>query len=89
MTSDAVVVARNLTKRYLDPLAVDGVSFAIDRGEGFGFLGPNGVGKTTTMKMISCVTSVTQGELRVNGMDVRRDQRAVKRALRVVFQPQH
>ena len=81
MEAPIVVSARNLIKRYRELTVVDGISFAIRRGECFGFLGPNGAGKTSTMKMITCVSPVTEGELRVHGMDVSRDQRAIKMAL--------
>ena len=67
-------------------MAVDGISFAIQRGECFGFLGPNGAGKTTTMRMISCLSPVTEGELTVAGNDVARDQRAIKSLLGIVSQ---
>ena len=86
MQSPTVISARNLTKRYRDLTAVDGISFAIQQGECFGFLGPNGAGKTSTLKMISCVSPVTAGELLVQGWDVTRDQRAIKSALGVVSQ---
>ena len=86
MQSPTVVSARDLTKRYRDLTAVDGISFDIRQGECFGFLGPNGAGKTSTMKMISCVSPVTAGELLVQGWDVTRDQRAIKSALGVVSQ---
>ena len=67
-------------------MAVDGISFAIQRGECFGFLGPNGAGKTTTLRMISCLSPVTEGELTVAGNDVARDQRAIKSLLGIVSQ---
>ena len=86
MQSPTVISARDLTKRYRDLTAVDGISFAIRQGECFGFLGPNGAGKTSTMKMISCVSPVTSGELLVQGWNVTRDQRAIKSALGVVSQ---
>ena len=81
-----VISARNLTKRYGDLVAVDGINFTIRQGECFGFLGPNGAGKTTTMKMIGCTSPVTDGELSVDGKDVRADQRSIKSALGVVSQ---
>ena len=86
LQSPTVISARDLTKRYRDLTAVDGINFAIQQGECFGFLGPNGAGKTSTMKMISCVSPVTAGELLVQGWDVTRDQRAIKSALGVVSQ---
>ena len=81
-----VISAHNLTKRYGDLVAVDGISFVIQRGECFGFLGPNGAGKTTTMRMISCLSPVTEGDLTVAGNDVARDQRAIKSLLGIVSQ---
>ncbi len=81
-----VVQAQDLEKSYGALQAVDGVSFAVERGECFGFLGPNGAGKTTTMKMIYCVLLPTAGELRVLGLDVRLSPRQIKARLGVVTQ---
>ena len=67
--SSALLHARQLTKRFGDFTAVDGVDFQVAPGESFGFLGPNGAGKTSTMRMIACMSPVTSGELRVLGMD--------------------
>ena len=86
LDSPTVISARNLTKRYRELVAVDGISFAIRRQECFGLLGPNGAGKTSTMKMISCISPVTDGELWVDGMDVTHEQRAIKSVLGVVSQ---
>ena len=73
-------------KKYGDFTAVNGISFDIREGECFGFLGPNGAGKTSTMKMLACVSPASGGELVVDGMDVRRDQRAIKLSLGIVSQ---
>jgi ribosome-dependent ATPase len=62
--------AENLTKRFGDFTAVDSVSFEIKRGEIFGFLGSNGCGKTTTMKMLTGLTSATTGEAWIFGQPV-------------------
>ncbi|TDE37560.1 ribosome-associated ATPase/putative transporter RbbA [Antarcticimicrobium sediminis] len=62
--------ARNLTKRFGDFTAVDSVSFEIARGEIFGFLGSNGCGKTTTMKMLTGLTPATEGEAWIFGKPV-------------------
>ena len=86
MEAPVVISAHNLTKRYRDFVAVDDTSFAIRRGECFGFLGPNGAGKTSTLKMICCVSPVTEGELLVDGKDVRHYQRSIKSALGIVSQ---
>jgi len=66
---DALIEGKRLTKRFDDFVAVNGIDFRVEPGEAFGFLGPNGAGKTSTMRMISCVSPVTDGELRVLGMD--------------------
>ena len=86
METPAVISADNLTKRYADMMAVDGVTFTIRGGECFGILGPNGAGKTSIMKMISCVSPVTSGELWVDGKKVDREKRAIKSQLGVVSQ---
>ncbi len=62
-----VIVARGLTRRFGDFTAVDRVSFDIRRGEIFGFLGSNGCGKTTTMKMLTGLLPATEGEARLFG----------------------
>lgn len=62
-----MIELRNLTKRYGDALAVDGLSFTIAPGRVTGFLGPNGAGKSTTMRMILGLDAPTSGEVTVNG----------------------
>ncbi|WP_433607746.1 ATP-binding cassette domain-containing protein [Dactylosporangium sp. CA-139114] len=66
--------------------AVGGVTFAIERGEAFGFLGPNGAGKSTTMRMIACVSPPTGGRLTVLGRDPVRDGSAIRARIGVVPQ---
>jgi lipooligosaccharide transport system ATP-binding protein len=80
------VEARGLEKQFATTVAVDGIDLEIPVGGCFGFLGPNGTGKTTTIKMITCVSPPTAGELRVLGLDVRYDRRAIKARLGVVPQ---
>jgi len=82
----SLITARNLTKKYGDFTAVDGISFAINEGECFGFLGPNGAGKTTTVRMIHCVSPVTSGELTVNGMAASINNREIKATIGVIPQ---
>lgn len=67
-----------LTKRFKDFVAVDDVSFDIERGETFALLGPNGSGKTTTLKCLVGLTLPTAGKITVNGLDVGRQARAAK-----------
>jgi len=64
-----ILEAIGLVKRFGDFTAVKEVSFAIERGESFGFLGPNGAGKTSTMRMISAVSQPSSGALTIFGLD--------------------
>ncbi len=75
---EAAVVARGLTKRFGDLVAVDGINLEIRRGEVFGFLGPNGAGKTTTIRMLCGIMDATAGEARVLGFDVRSQREPLK-----------
>ncbi len=81
-----LVEARSLVKRFGNVVAVAGISFTVRAGECFGLLGPNGSGKTSTMRLIGCVSPVTSGELRVAGMDVRERPREIRRLIGVVPQ---
>ncbi len=69
---DAIVIS-HLTKSFKDTLAVSDVSFAVRRGEVFGFLGPNGAGKTTTIKAMLGLIAPDSGTVRINGHDVQTD----------------
>jgi lipooligosaccharide transport system ATP-binding protein len=68
-TGDPLITARGLVKRFGDFTAVDGIDVEVHRGEAFGFLGPNGAGKSSTMRMVGAVSPVTEGTLRILGMD--------------------
>jgi len=81
-----LVVARGLTKRFGDFVAVDGIDFEIGRGESYGLLGPNGAGKTSTMRMIACMSPVTEGTLRVLGMDPAHDGSRIRGRIGIVPQ---
>ncbi len=81
-----VIRARGVSKRYGSMVAVNGIDFVIRQGECFGFLGPNGAGKTSTVKMIHCFSPLSDGDLRVFGMSVQRDQRAIKTRIGVCQQ---
>jgi len=72
------VEAMNLTKRFGDFTAVDGVSFQVTRGEIFAFLGPNGCGKTTTIRMLCGILAPTSGQGRVAGFDIVAESDRVK-----------
>jgi lipooligosaccharide transport system ATP-binding protein len=73
-----IIEAENLTKRFGDITAVDGISFQVAAGECFGLLGPNGAGKTTTIRMIYGFSPMTSGTLRVFGLDTVHDLRQIK-----------
>lgn len=81
-----MISARNLTKRFGDFAAVDGISFEVRAGESFGLLGPNGAGKSTTMRMIGGVSRRTSGELAIMGLDPDRYGPEVRAHLGVVPQ---
>jgi ABC-2 type transport system ATP-binding protein len=66
-----MIEVQNLTKRYGEKVAVDGLSFTVQPGTVTGFLGPNGAGKSTTMRMIAGLDQPTAGQVRVNGRDYR------------------
>ena len=78
MPADAAVIARGLTKRFGDLVAVDHVDLEIHRGEVFGFLGPNGAGKSTTIRMLCGIMDPSDGEAEVLGFDVRRQAEDLK-----------
>jgi len=77
-----------LTKRFGDLTAVDTISFDIGQGEIFGLLGPNGAGKTTTLAMLSTMLEPTSGTAEVMGIDIKKDQDGVRKAIGIVFQDQ-
>jgi ABC-2 type transport system ATP-binding protein len=81
-----IIVVSDLRKRYGDLVAVDGVSFEVAEGEVFGILGPNGAGKTTTLEMIEGMRPIDEGGAVIDGVDVRRDPREVKRRIGIQLQ---
>jgi lipooligosaccharide transport system ATP-binding protein len=81
-----LVEARGLVKRFGDFTAVAGIDVRVEAGEAFGFLGPNGAGKTSAMRMIGAVSPVSEGHLRVLGMDPAVDGPAIRARLGVVPQ---
>jgi len=81
-----IIEVDNLSKRFGEIRAVDGVSFKVDEGEVFGFLGPNGAGKTTTINMLCTLLRPTSGQATVAGLDVIKEKNDVRRAIGLVFQ---
>lgn len=81
------ITVKNTSKYYGKQRALNDVSFSIDSGEVVGFLGPNGAGKSTMMKIITAYIVANEGEVLVNGLDVQKDELAVKRS--VGYLPEH
>ena len=85
--SNEIVVVEQLRHVYRKgKVAVDGLSFGVDRGEIFGLLGPNGAGKTTTVRMLTTILRPTSGRATVAGHDVAREPLAVRRNIVAVLQ---
>ena len=85
-SSETVIDARELRKRYGDIVAIDGVSFSVKRGEIFGMLGPNGAGKTTTVEILEGLREPDSGEAYINGIDVMKEPKRVKAIIGVQLQ---
>ncbi len=85
-TSGGAIVAEQLAKHFPATKAVDGIDLHIEAGAIFGFLGANGSGKTTTIRMLTTLTKPTSGHARVDGIDVRRDPTAVRSRIGVALQ---
>src|SRR5204863_2013533 len=81
----AILVDR-LTKRYEKFTAVDGISFAVPRGEFFGFLGPNGAGKSTTIRVLCGLLEAEYARIEVAGCDLRHDALGVKARIGVMLE---
>src|SRR5574340_1338133 len=75
---DIAISVQGLTKRFGDFTAVNGISFEVGAGEIFGFLGPNGSGKTTTIRMLCGTIAASGGGARVLGLDVATEAEAVR-----------
>jgi ABC-2 type transport system ATP-binding protein len=81
-----VIEVDNLHKRYRDQVAVDDLSFTVEKGEIFGILGPNGAGKTTTVEIIEGLRTPDRGTVRVLGLDPRRDRAELRQRVGVQLQ---
>jgi ABC-2 type transport system ATP-binding protein len=75
---EMTVEVKNLTKRFGDFIAVNGVSFSVKRGEIFGFLGPNGAGKSTTIRMLCGILLPSEGSGSVSGYDIIEENELIK-----------
>lgn len=79
MKIENVIEVENLTKKFGDFIAVNNISFKIKKGEIFGFLGANGAGKTTAIKMLIGISKPTSGEAKVAGFDVYTQTESIKK----------
>ena len=79
--SDIAIAARELSRRFGDFTAVEAISFDVRAGEVFGFLGANGAGKTTAIRILTGLLAPTSGAATVAGYDVYRDSEAIKRSI--------
>ena len=87
MSDRLMIHVENLTKRYIGHVAVDAISFQVERGEIVGLLGPNGAGKTTIMRVLSCFMPASSGTARVAGYDVFTQSNEVRR--RIGYMPEN
>jgi ABC-2 type transport system ATP-binding protein len=81
-----MIQAKNLTKKFGEFIAVDNISFNVEKAEIFGFLGPNGAGKSTTIKMLTTLLHPTSGEIEINGINPALNQDKVRESFGIVFQ---
>ena len=81
-----MLVVKNLQKRYEKFIAVHDVSFHVQRGEVYGLLGPNGAGKSSTIRVLSCLAKPDLGSVKIDGLDIVKDQARVKRTIGIVPQ---
>ncbi|MFI3329311.1 MAG: ABC transporter ATP-binding protein [bacterium] len=82
----SIIEVKNLTKKYGEKEAVKGITFNVEEGELFSFLGENGAGKSTTINILCGVLKKTSGEVTICGLDLDKDADAIKEQIGVVFQ---
>lgn len=76
-----MIEVNNLTKKYGNHIAVDHLSFRVEKGQIYGFLGPNGAGKSTTMNMITGYLAATEGTITINGKDIQKEPEEAKKSI--------
>lgn len=77
------IKTNNLTKKYKDKTAVDNLNLSVNKGEVYALLGVNGAGKSTTIKMLSCLVNPTSGDAELMGKSIRKDETEVKQIISV------
>jgi ABC-2 type transport system ATP-binding protein len=86
MSDGTIITVENLVKRYNGFMAVDDVSFAIERGEIIGLLGPNGAGKSTIISIMCCLLEPSSGRVTIDGFDIKKNAIDIKKIIGVVPQ---
>ncbi|MBO4637901.1 MAG: ABC transporter ATP-binding protein [Clostridiales bacterium] len=81
-----IIEVKNLTKKYREHTAVDGISFDVEEGELFAFLGENGAGKSTTINMLTTILQKTSGMATIAGCELGKDDDEIRRSIGIVFQ---
>lgn len=76
-----MIEVKNLVKKYGDHLAVDNLSFTVEKGQIYGFLGPNGAGKSTTMNIMTGYLGATEGQVLINGHDILKEPEEAKKCI--------
>lgn len=84
--SESIIEVKKLEKKFKSFLAVDKISFEVEKGKVFAFLGPNGAGKTTTIRMLTTLLPPTSGHITINGLDPIKQQHEVRACFGIVFQ---
>lgn len=87
------IEVKNLSKIYTEKkiindekkIAVNDISFEIEKGEVFGLLGPNGAGKTTTIEMLSTLLTPTAGTIKINNMDIIKEKKQIRKFISFIF----
>lgn len=75
----------NVSKKFKTTKVVDNLSFSVNKGEIVGLLGENGAGKTTTLRMISTMLEITEGDIKVNDIDVKSNSESVRKEIGILF----
>ena len=83
---DKAIEVSNLRKKYGDLIAVDGISFHIEQGKLFSFLGPNGAGKSTTIDILCTLMDFDEGDITINGFNLRNEGQSIRETIGVVYQ---
>lgn len=86
MYNTTIIQVKNLVKKYDTLIAVDGISFEVNKGEIFGLLGPNGAGKTTTLEIMETLREKTSGEVILDNLSIDKDQDEIKKIIGVQLQ---